>query len=91
MNFRDSIGTSFMHDARVPNPFPFSTYFESQNMDRKYPSRYDEINKNNSKQLPNLFDIPNKELSKWVDDSNMLSNNVGSASTSNHTIPTRNR
>jgi hypothetical protein len=56
MNFRASIGT-FMHDARVPNPSPFSPYFD-QNMDyphpsikhnlhRKYPSRYDEIIKNN--------------------------------------------
>jgi hypothetical protein len=97
MNFRASIGT-FMHDARVPNPSPFSPYFD-QNMDyphpsikhnlhRKYPSRYDEIIKNNSKQLPNLFDVPNKELSKGVDDSNKHYKNVGSASTSNHTAPT---
>ncbi|KAK2377555.1 transcription factor MYB101 [Trifolium repens] len=90
---RASIGT-FMHDARVPNPSPFSPYFD-QNMDyphpsikhnlhRKYPSRYDEIIKNNSKQLPNLFDVP-----KWVDVSNKHYKNVGSASTSNHTAPTR--
>ncbi|GAU21650.1 hypothetical protein TSUD_251340 [Trifolium subterraneum] len=50
---------------------------------------YDEMNENNySKQLPNLFDdVPNKQLPKLVDDSNMLYKNVGSASISNYATP----
>jgi hypothetical protein len=36
----------------------------------------------------NLFDLPNKQFSKLIDDSNMFFNNVGSTSTSNHTTST---
>ncbi|XP_045831318.1 transcription factor MYB61-like [Trifolium pratense] len=89
---RAGIGTSFMHEARVPNPSSLSPYLNFQNMynplpsiehklHRKYPSRYDEIN-------AKLFDVSNKELPKWVDDSKMPYYCVGSTSTSKHTTPT---
>jgi hypothetical protein len=65
--------------------------FKKQNLHRKYPSNYDEMNENNfSKQLPKLVDDSNKQLPKFselVDDSRMLYNNVESTSISNHTTP----
>jgi hypothetical protein len=89
INFRAVIGNSYMHLGRLPyQNMNHSLPSLEHSLYGKYPSISDEINKNNSEQLSNSFQVPNKELPELVYDSNMLNSNVGSISTSNLTTPT---